>query len=138
MHVQHQEGVLLTIPKDPHSHTDKKHYHSLLCLLPLQRNPHLACATYRGWLGQHGSCCNTNTRPSLLKTRTSFSNTRPSFSTNTRPSFLKTKPSFSNTRPSFSNSRPSFWFSINASKARPSVWRVPPCVLKQALGRVFR
>ena len=28
-----------------------------------------------GWLGQHGPCCNTNTRPSLLNTRLSFWNT---------------------------------------------------------------
>ena len=131
-------GNARTTPKDPQSHTYKKHYYSHLCLLPLQRNPHLAFATYRGWLRQHRSCCNTNTRLSLQKTRTSFSNTRPGFSTNTRPSFLTTKPSFSNTRPSFSNSRPSFWFSINASIARPSVWKVQLGVLRLALGRVFR
>ena len=26
----------------------------------------------RGWLGQHGPCCNTNTRPSFLNTRPNF------------------------------------------------------------------
>ena len=77
---------------------------------------------YRGWLGQHGLCYNTNMWPSIL-----------------------------NTLPSFSNSRPSFWFSLKASKAWPSVWKARPivwkpqlsvwkaraCVLKQALCRVF-
>ena len=67
-----------------------------------------AFENYRGWLGQHGSCCNTKTGPS----------------------FLKTRPRFSNTRPSFSNIRPSFWFSIKASKARPSVWKARSSVLK--------
>ena len=56
-----------------------------------------------------------------------------------------------NTRPSFSNSRPSFWFSLKPSKARPSVLKSQPSVskaqlsvskawphvLKQMLGRVF-
>ena len=77
---------------------------------------------YRGWLGQHGLCYNTNMWPSIL-----------------------------NTSPSFSNSRPSFWFSLKTSKAWPSVWKARPivwkarlsvwkaraCVLKQALCRVF-
>ena len=32
---------------------------------------------YRGWSGQHGPCCNTNSRPTFLNTRPNFSNTRP-------------------------------------------------------------
>ena len=43
--------------------------------------------SYRGWLGQHGPCGNTSARPSFL-----------------------------NTGSSFSKSRPSFWFSLKASK----------------------
>ena len=50
---------------------------------------------YRGWLGQHGLCCNTNTRQS-------FSNTRPSF-------WFSLKPS---------KARLSVW---KARQARPSV-----------------
>ena len=42
-----------------------------------------------------------------------------------------------NTRPSFFNTRSSFWFSLKASKARPSVWKAWPSVLKQALLRIF-
>ena len=63
---------------------------------------------YRGWLGQHRPCCNTNTQPSFL-----------------------------NTRPSFLNTRPSFWFSLKPSKARPSVWKARPGVLKQVLDWMF-
>ena len=49
-----------------------------------------------------------------------------------------------NTRPSFSNFRPSFWFFLKPSKARPSiskarlsVSKAQPRVLKQMLGRVI-
>ena len=40
-----------------------------------------------------------------------------------------TRPRFLNTRLSFSNTQPSFWFSLNISKAQPSVWKTRQCVL---------
>ena len=63
---------------------------------------------YRDWLRQHGPCYNTNTRLS-----------------------------FSNTRPGFLSSRLSFQFSVKYSKARPSVTKAQPHVLKQMLGWFF-
>ena len=71
---------------------------------------------YRGWLGRHGYCYNTSTKPSFLITLTSFLNTWPNFS----------------------NSRSSSWFSVKTSKAqRISVWKTWPRVLKQILGWAF-
>ena len=40
-----------------------------------------------------------------------------------------TRPRFLNTRLGFSNTQPSFWFSLNISKAQPSVWKTRQCVL---------
>ena len=70
---------------------------------------------YCGWLGQHGSCYNTNKQRNFLNARSSFSNSRPSFLFSFKT--LKAGPS--------------------VSKPRPSVWKSKPHVLKYILGRDF-
>ena len=71
MHVQHQKGISQTIPKDPiddhktHIVRRKKYYYSLLCLLPLQRNPHLPSATV-GLLSSPSATANLHTIHILL------------------------------------------------------------------------
>ena len=70
---------------------------------------------YCGWLGQHGSCYNTNKQRNFLNARSSFSNSRPNFLFSFKT--LKAGPS--------------------VSKPRLSVWKSKPHVLKYILGRDF-
>ena len=52
--------------------------------------------SYRGWLGQHGPCCNTKTQPSFLNTRLCFSNSRSSFWFSLKPSWERLGQVFQN------------------------------------------